>query len=350
MIKINRASNAPLYKQVKAGLIEYIKASGTSHDQPIPSERELAEMLQLSRLTVRRSIVELAEEGVLRRIPGRGTFIVGSAVKSPVANIAFVQATNSQNEFGGVFLSRLIGGMTSACKPAALSIRTLPDLGDMRDVQGLIAMWITDSKIMNRLIDVGIPLVAYECVSCENTRAYDSIGHSNEDGAEAVISALVNLGHVDIAIAVHPSTVGRERLAGLERAMVEQGLTLAPERKFTVRATAEAGYAFAQGLLADPTHAPTAVVCSDDHIAHGVLVAAVEIGVAVPERLSLASFGDLGVFSVPAMASVHLDIYGSGRDAVRLLRERFADPNLPSRLHVLPTEFIRRASCAQRRR
>jgi len=350
MIRINRASNAPLYMQVKAGLVEYIKASGSSHDQPIPSERELAEMLKISRLTVRRSIVELTEEGVLRRIPGRGTFIVGSAMKAPVSNIAFVQPVNAHNEFGGIFLSRLLGGMTSACKPAALSIRTLPDLGDLCDVQGLIAMWITESAVMGKLVDLGIPLVAYECVPCKNAKPYDSIEHANEDGAEAVISALVNLGHVDIAFAVHSSTVGRERLAGLERAMAEHGLQVAPERKCTVRPTAEAGYAYAQGLLADPAQAPTAVVCSDDYIAHGVLLAAAESGMAVPEHLSLASFGDLGIFSIPAISSVRLDIFGSGRDAVRLLRERFVTPDMPSRRHVVPAEFIRRASCAQRRR
>jgi DNA-binding LacI/PurR family transcriptional regulator len=40
-----------------------------------------------------------------------------------------------------------------------------------------------------------------------------------------------------------------------------------------------------------------------------------------------------------------MDIAASGRETVRLLRERAADPSLPPRSVILPTEYIRRASC-----
>jgi len=349
MIKLDRGAKAPLYQQVKSGLLEHIKASSTSHDQPIPSERELAEMLKLSRLTVRRSIVELADEGFLRRIPGRGTFIIGGT-RAPAANIALVLGMDAQSDLGGAFLTRLLGGIMAACRPAALSLRALPDVGDLAETQALIAMWVIDPELMRGLADGGRPVLAYECVPCSSSRPYDAIGHANEEGAFAAVNALIVLGHRDIACAVHTSPVARERQAGFERAMAVHGLAVPPGRIYPVMPSCEAGYAFGRQLLAEPSSAPTAVVCSDDHIASGILTAANESGVQVPGFISLVGFGDLGVFSTPAMSSVRMDIQGSGRDAVRLLRERLADPALPARHHILSTEFIRRASCGPPRR
>lgn len=47
---------------------------------PIPSERDLAETYQVSRLTVRSAIGKLVEEGLLSRVRGKGTF---TAARSP---------------------------------------------------------------------------------------------------------------------------------------------------------------------------------------------------------------------------------------------------------------------------
>lgn len=349
MIKLDRGSKAPLYQQVKSGLQELIKAKGTSHDQPIPSERELAEMLKLSRLTVRRSIVELANEGFLRRIPGRGTFIIGGT-RAPVANIGLVVGINSQAELGGTFLARLLSGAVPACRPGSLSLRTMPDLGELQGTQALIAMWVTDAVAMQGLVDLGLPVLAYECVPCSASRPFDTLDHANEEGAAAAVASLIVLGHRDIAFAMHHSSVARERQAGCLKAMAAHGLAIPPERIHQVMPSSEAGYAFGRQLLAEPERAPTAVVCSDDHIAHGLLEAAKDAGIQVPGFLSIIGFGDLGVFSTPALSSVHMDIHGSGRDAVRLLRERLVDPGMASRRHVLATEFIRRASCGPPRR
>jgi len=348
MIKLDRGSKAPLYQQVKSALLEFIRNSGTQHDQPLPSERELAEMLKLSRLTVRRSIVELAAEGVLRRIPGRGTFIVGGT-QAPTANIALVLPSAAETNIGGVFPTRLLGGILSACRPSVLSLRVLPDLGDLHDVQALIALWM-ESDMMRTLVDTGLPVLAYECSPCASVRPYDAISHANENGAATAVDSLISLGHRDIAFAMHQTGAARERRAGCARAMAAHGLALQPERDYTVMPSCEAGYAFGRQLLADPARAPTAVVCSDDHTAHGILAAATEAQVAIPGSLSIIGFGDLGLFSSLALSSVRMDIHGSGRDAVRLLRERLLNPAMPARQHVLPTEFIRRASCGPLRR
>jgi GntR family transcriptional regulator len=72
---INKKSPIPIYHQLE----EYIKqqiADGTlKEEEAIPSERELAERFQISRMTVRQAITNLVLEGYLYRQKGRGTFI-----------------------------------------------------------------------------------------------------------------------------------------------------------------------------------------------------------------------------------------------------------------------------------
>jgi GntR family transcriptional regulator len=80
-IQINRSSNRPLYLQVKEGLELWI--AGKLHDgslsqgDRLPSENELSEALQVSSITVKRSLDELRRQGLIQRIQGRGTFVTG---------------------------------------------------------------------------------------------------------------------------------------------------------------------------------------------------------------------------------------------------------------------------------
>lgn len=74
---LNRASPVPYYHQLKAILLEQIKAlEGSGQRVPLPTERELQETYQVSRSVVRQAIQELVNEGYVVREQGRGTFAV----------------------------------------------------------------------------------------------------------------------------------------------------------------------------------------------------------------------------------------------------------------------------------
>jgi DNA-binding LacI/PurR family transcriptional regulator/DNA-binding transcriptional regulator YhcF (GntR family) len=347
MIKLDKGAKDPLYLQVKAGLLAQINAGAFTPDKPIPTERELADSLGLSRLTVRRSIVELAQQGLLRRIPGRGTFIITGAAKPPINSVSLVLAGEQiPYDLSGPFFMHLLNSLYTAIQPATLALRgvgTSPE--QMRDSQGMVALWILEQQKMKELAALGIPLVGYECAPDPAAPAFDNISHANEGGSYAAACSLISLGHTDIGMIMHPTTVAGERRAGFERAMSQHGLALKPDRIHTSMATSEAGYALGRRLLLDPSKVPTALLCTDDTIAYGVMAAAQESGRPVPGFISIIGFGDLGKFTTPALSSVRMDIAASGREAVRLLKERSANPALPPRSVILPTEYIRRASC-----
>lgn len=74
-MEINKKSPVPIYYQLKQIILEKIKNGEWLPDTAISSERELSEMFQVSRMTIRQAINELVSEDILYREKGRGTFV-----------------------------------------------------------------------------------------------------------------------------------------------------------------------------------------------------------------------------------------------------------------------------------
>ncbi len=71
---IDKESRVPLYQQVKNYLLEYIEDHSAATER-IPPEVEISKHFGISRSTVRVAVLDLVAEGILERIPGKGTFI-----------------------------------------------------------------------------------------------------------------------------------------------------------------------------------------------------------------------------------------------------------------------------------
>lgn len=72
---IDKKSPIPAYFQLKNSLLDRIKTGEYAIETLIPSERELSELLGISRMTVRQALNQLVSEGVLYREKGKGTFV-----------------------------------------------------------------------------------------------------------------------------------------------------------------------------------------------------------------------------------------------------------------------------------
>ena len=75
MTSIVRQSPLPRYYQLKEIIREKVRSGAWPPGGSIPSERELSEQYGISRMTVRQSVSELVNEGLLFREQGRGTFV-----------------------------------------------------------------------------------------------------------------------------------------------------------------------------------------------------------------------------------------------------------------------------------
>lgn len=67
--------HAPLYKQLQRALREAIQKKVLGPDDALPAERDMAEEFNISRITVRKALDGLVDEGLLTRRQGAGTFV-----------------------------------------------------------------------------------------------------------------------------------------------------------------------------------------------------------------------------------------------------------------------------------
>ncbi len=85
--KLDRGSPVPLYYQLKEILRSWITSGKFDSDGRFPSESELQERFGVSRMTVRRALSELVNEGFLIREQGRGSFVVRPRVQDQLRRL-----------------------------------------------------------------------------------------------------------------------------------------------------------------------------------------------------------------------------------------------------------------------
>jgi DNA-binding LacI/PurR family transcriptional regulator len=144
----------------------------------------------------------------------------------------------------------------------------------------------------------GIPFVVFD----PNEELPDDVpfvGATNWRGGQAATRHLLELGHRRIAMISgpdHPFCLAR--MAGYSSALTEAGLPVDPDLVVRTLLTREDGCTAARDLLSRPDR-PTAVFTANDMQALGVYQAARELGLRIPDDLSVVGFDD-----VPAVAWV----------------------------------------------
>jgi LacI family transcriptional regulator len=178
----------------------------------------------------------------------------------------------------------------------------------------------------------------------------DSVVADNAGGGWSATCHLIDLGHRCIGYIAGPSdlTLSEYRHTGYCKALEEAGI--APDEDLVVRGAFdfESGYKAAHQLLAKSKR-PTAIFACNDLMAIGAICAAVELGLQVPQDLSVVGYDDvpLASYSNPPLTTIAQPIYDLGVVAASLLLERLQDPSKPTRRIVLDVELqIRRSTAA----
>lgn len=86
-LSIDKRHATPAYLQLKAQLTRAIEEGLLTPGQALPSERELARRLKLSRMTVRRSLEELESDNVIERRQGSGTYVLPRRLEQTVDRV-----------------------------------------------------------------------------------------------------------------------------------------------------------------------------------------------------------------------------------------------------------------------
>jgi DNA-binding LacI/PurR family transcriptional regulator len=260
------------------------------------------------------------------------------------------------------------GAVAEELAPTGLAVTLLPLYGSKdtipaRDVpiDGALVYACPDgAPALDWLVRRPLPLVF---VDRQATPGSSSITLDERMGAEQGARHLVELGHRHVGILTlsfegphgvvpDPTTMGgdfvsRERATAWVETLRAAGVRIAGVQ---VRENTDQDAYDGASLLLDVEDRPTGVLCFSDLMAWGTIRAAVDLGLRVPQDVSVVGFDDAQIAKRvrPALTTVRQDVVAKGRAAAAQLtaaidRRRRGEVEEPARI-VLPTELIVRHS------
>jgi len=214
-----------------------------------------------------------------------------------------------------------------------------------------------DFMHLSALLEQGLHIVAFERPSQQiDEHISDSVGVDNVEGAYLAVSHLTALGHQRIGfVSGSLRTVNRhDRLAGYRRALDEAAIqydeTLiwqgVSDIDFGDAETMEMGRQGARELLSQP-NPPTALFTINDMVAFGAYAGIRDLGLKVPEDVSIVGFDDIALTEVvdPQLTTVKQPVEDIARFAVERLLGRLQGNYTELASHkALPPKLIIRSS------
>jgi DNA-binding LacI/PurR family transcriptional regulator len=180
------------------------------------------------------------------------------------------------------------------------------------------------------------------------------VGFDNFKATYEVTRYLIELRHRRIGLIVGPySKVERvrKRLEGFKQAMKDHGLKFNPEMVIEKEPTLLDGKEAMSRLMSFQDR-PTAVLAASDTLAVGAMAAARDLGLRIPEDVSLAGFDDIDVaaYCNPPLTTMRVPAYEIGMIAMKIILNMVRDHNKHQvQQYCLDTNLIIRSSCRKLR-
>ncbi|MEW6577623.1 MAG: LacI family DNA-binding transcriptional regulator [Chloroflexota bacterium] len=172
----------------------------------------------------------------------------------------------------------------------------------------------------------------------------------NFQGGYLGIQHLLEYGHRRIGLVgspIHSEPIGK-RIRGALQAFSDYGVDYNPDLVITGdQQQFEMGYAGARHMLQQSPR-PTAIFALTDVMAIGAMHAAFELGMALPEDLSVVGFDDIPLASyvIPALTTIAQPIYTLGETAAQILLRHMRNGDHPIETVKLKTKLVTRKSTA----
>ncbi|HXM55150.1 MAG TPA: LacI family DNA-binding transcriptional regulator [Candidatus Dormibacteraeota bacterium] len=288
----------------------------------------------------------LSEHGYKRRR-------ASAAMAAPVIDLVF-------HELDGAWAVEVIKGVTRAAREEGLLVvvsesapRTTPgqdwvdEVLARRPMGVILVVFDLDPRQRTQLAARGIPFVLVDPAG-EPAAGVPAIGSANWNGGLAAARHLLELGHRRIGVIGGPRGLlcSRARLDGYRAAMDLARVPIDPDLVRTGDFHVEGGHANGLALLrlSDP---PTAVFAGSDLQALGVYEAARELGVRIPDQLSVVGYDDLSVsrWAGPPLTTIHQPLAEMAEMAARVVvtMSRGAEP-VTRRLDLATSLVVRQST------
>ncbi|MCR2804014.1 GntR family transcriptional regulator [Paenibacillus soyae] len=325
----NDSTSKPMYEQIFEALRDQIREGKYAVGERVPSEKELGDEFQVSRITSKKALELLAMDGYIVRQPGRGSFVAepgrqgssvsGSTSSQPKQRRAAAAGRRLigliMTDFGDAYGNGLVYGMEQASRdhdsylvlrrsfgiPAneEEAIKGLLELG----VDGLIILPAQGEYFNAEILKLVISQFPFVLVDRHlKGLSAGSISTDNVTGAAKGTNHLFELGHRHIAFLTPPpmdTTAIEDRIEGFIQAHAERGVVVDRDIWITdITSTLPTAYVEEnkrkdiEKIKAHLQKYPhiTALFATEYNIALLASEAAKELGLAVPDDLSIICF------------------------------------------------------------
>lgn len=198
------------------------------------------------------------------------------------------------------------------------------------------------AEVVTQCSKIGVPMISAGRVV--EAQGVDNVCCRNAEGTRIATGVLIEKGRKKFGYIGGPEAFSSSsgRRAGVLDSLAEAGLSLVAETDgdFTV----DAGHRAATRLLT--THSLDALICANDATAIGALTAARDLGVSVPETLSVVGFDDIEMAGWPTfdLSTVCNPIDEAVEHVIQLLEKRLKNPLKASETILIEPNFVPRGT------
>ncbi|CAH1208031.1 HTH-type transcriptional repressor PurR [Paenibacillus allorhizoplanae] len=241
-------SKIPLYKQIQQDIRDKIVSGILRPKDLIASEQEISETFKVSKITAKNALIGLADEGLVTRIQGKGTFVAAGPFHSDTTKPVVTPPLQSNNIIGLIIptmktrvIQKLLDYLEYFSKEAGYQLilhitreslteesRSIKEL-IQAGVKGIIVFPTEDEKYNESLLRLSLDKFPFVFIDryLRNIDTY-RITSDNFNGAFEAASYLLNKGHRQIAL-ISPenaNTAIEDRTSGFEKAFIDNNVLI----------------------------------------------------------------------------------------------------------------------------
>lgn len=181
--------------------------------------------------------------------------------------------------------------------------------------------------------------------------SFDQVTQNDFQAGHMAGDYLIGLGHQDFIVLAGPvqnSASCRFRLEGFVQAVAANGLEIDPENILECSLDTESGYRVGKKVLSRFPDLPQAVFCCSNNIALGFMQACGELGVKIPEGVSVLTIDNTKIMALPgiSLTGISVPLEQLASEAVDVILERVESKRTKNRFISLQPELTIRNSTA----
>ena len=350
-------NSLPKYLLAENWIKEAIKRKEV--EERLPGERTLARELGMSYMTVRKAIDNLVKQGVLYRVPTKGTYVADQAGvrRKQTKNIGYFLDSSIKDGLTSPYYSLIFNALEKEAARRGYALVYFSDISqansarNMSKIDGVIVSCFPRIEHLIQEMKQSVPVVVIDNASHDKT--IPSVIIDNFNAVVESIDYLCSLGHrrIGFMTGLYDSDVGNNRLAGYRYALSNHGIEESEELIFRGDYTFATGESGARSLLV-LDNPPTAIMCANDAMAIGAIKWASSQGLKIPEDLSIVGFDDIAVASqiIPPLTTVAAPIDRIATLSVELLQASIRGQEVDNRHLALSAKLAVRGTCCPRER